>query len=265
MLSAKLLIPAVAGLALVAFAGGKQAAAKSGDKPGAQSVPPPDLMAKIAAAFQAADPGQCRALADEVERAGFKAQADDLRAFAKKVEDAIKATPATKPPAQATLPPSVPGAVPSPQPPLAPQTAVPAGFPPAPAGVPVTVLPEIVERAGPTAAQRMLAGKTALMLSKSAKGREDQSLVTAFQQQAIDLNQPPGGAFGSVPSKADGKYGPKSALQLARHYGIVPPKPFYWSKTNWHADKLAYRAEMAKLAGVDPQRADEWLNAGKVL
>jgi len=258
MLSAKLLIPAVAGLALVAFAGGKQAAAKSGDKPGAQSVPPPDLMAKIAAAFQAADPGQCRALADEVERAGFKAQADDLRAFAKKVEDAIKATPATKPPAQATLPPSVPGAVPSPQPPLAP--SAPAGAPP------ITVLPEVVVSAqGPTQSQRLLAGKTALMLSKSSKGREDKPLVGAFQSQELMAGHGPGGAFGDVPSKADELYGPKTALQLARHYGIVPPKPFYWSKNDWLNQKKNYRAEMQRFAAVDPQRADEWTNAGKVL
>lgn len=261
---AKLLIPAaLVGVALVATS--KPAGAKPGQaapKPGADQVPPPEMLAKIAAAFQAADPAQCRALADELERAGFKAQADDLRAFATRIETELKNAPVKKPPSSPTVPPSVPGAVSVPVPPLV-QPPSSASFP---SPVPVTTLPEVVVRAeGPTQSQRLLAGKTALMLSKTSKGREDKGLVTAFQQQELDLNHPPGGAFGSVPSKADGLYGPKSALELARHYGIVPPKPFYWSAADWLNQKKNYRTEMARFAAVDPQRADEWLNAGKVL
>ena len=267
---AKLLIPAVI-VGAIALAA-KPAGAKPGAaKPGADVVPPADVMAKIAAAFQAADPAQCRALADELERQGFKAQADDLRAFAKRIDDAIKSTPVVKPPAQATTPPSVPGAAASPAQPLGAQPVPSSGtFPVAPTTPPtplVTTLPEMVVQAaaGPTANQRLLAGKTALMLSRSAKGSEDKGLVTAFQQQELDLRHAPGGAFGPNPSIADGMFGPKTALDLARFYGIVPPKPLYWSKANWLNDKKNYRAEMARFAAVDPQRADEWTNAGKVL
>jgi hypothetical protein len=103
------------------------------------------------------------------------------------------------------------------------------------------------------------------MLRNTSKGREDQGLVTAFQQQELDAGHAPGGSFGAVPSKADGKYGPKSALELARHYSIVPPKPLYWSQATWLTDKKNYRAEMAHFAAIDPQRADEWSAAGKVL
>lgn len=267
---AKLLIPAAL-VGLVALSGKKaDAKPKPGaapTKPGADSVPPADLLAKIQAAFAAADPAQLRTLADEVERAGFKAQADDLRAFAKKVEDAIKQTPATKPPASPTLPPvtstgplpvvaPLPGIVP----PLAPST---------PGNV--TTLPEVVITAAPPTAtpasqnQKLLAGKVALMLRNAAKGKEDQTLVSAFQQQERDAGHGPGGAFGTTPSKVDGMYGAKSALQLARFYGIVPPKPLYWAKNTWLQDKKNYRTEMARFAAIDPQRADEWAAAGKVL
>lgn len=263
---AKLLIPAAVVGVLALVATSKPAEAKAGAKPGADVVPPADVMAKIAAAFQAADPAQCRALADELERQGFKAQADDLRAFATRIDAAIKSTPVQKPPAQPTVPPSVPGAVSSPAQPLGAPPSSSGAFPVPPTAPPaVTELPEVVVRAGPSQQQRLLAGKMALMLKHAKKGSEDKALVTAFQVQELDANHAPGGAFGNVPSKADGMYGPKSALQLARHYGIVPPKPLYWSKANWHTDKTNYRTEMARFAGVDPQRADEWTNAGKVL
>lgn len=269
--AAKLLIPAAV-IGLVALSGKKPAAAKPSTpaKPGADAVPPPDLLAKIQAAFTAADPAQLRQLADEVEKAGFKAQADDLRAFAKKVEDAIKQAPVSKPPASPTLPPtpSNPGQLPpvSPLPGIVPPLAKPGS---------VTTLPEVVITATPGLSdplptpaaqqQKLLAGKVALMLRNTAKGKEDKGLVMAFQQQELDAGHGPGGAFGATPSKADGLYGPKSALQLARFYGIVPPKPFYWAKNTWLNDKKNYRAEMARFAAVDPQRADEWSQAGKVL
>lgn len=269
MLSAKLLIPAVV-LGVVALASAKPAGAKPGaaaQKPGATTTPPPDVMAKIAAAFQAADPGQIRKVADEVEAAGFKAQADDLRAFAKKIDAELAAAPVGKPPAQPTLPPAVPGASPigSPatQAPILPglQPLIPA----APSSAPIVLPEQTITSSGPTQAQRVLAGKTALMLRNASKGKEDKGLVTAFQQQELDLGHAPGGAFGNVSSKADGLYGPKSGLQLARHYAIVPPKPLYWSKTNWLTDKKNWRSEMARFAAIDPQRADEWSAAGNVL
>lgn len=266
--AAKFLIPALV-VGFVALSGKKPNDAKPGaapPKPGADSTPPAELLAKIQAAFTAADPAQLRQLADEVERAGFKAQADDMRAFAKKIEEAIRATPTAKPPATPTIPPT------SSSGPLPQVSPLPGIVPPLAPSTPgkVTTLPEVVITASPQptpAAQnaKLLAGKVALMLRNASKGREDQGLVQAFQQQELDANHGPGGSFGTTPGKADGMYGPKSALQLARFYGIVPPKPLYWSKNNWLQDKKNYRLEMSRFAAVDPQRADEWTAAGKVL
>lgn len=259
--AAKVLIPAAVVVGLVAFRGKKPAAAQPGGaaaKPGADKVPPPDLLAKIQAAFAAADPAQLRQLADEVEKAGFKAQADDLRAFARKVEDAIKQTPVTKPPAAPTLPATPSSGPVSPLPGIVP-----------PSSTTTTTIPEVLVTATPpqpaAQGQKLLAGKMALMLRNAAKGKEDKTLVESFQRQELEANHGPGGAFGATPSKPDGMYGPKTALQLARHYGIVPPKPLYWGKNTWLADKKSYRTEMARFAAIDPQRADEWAAAGKVL
>lgn len=269
MLSAKLLIPAVAVgmLALVGLSSPAKAAPGAAPaKPGADRVPPPALLEKINAAFLAADPGMCRKVADEAEAAGFKAQADDLRAFAARVEAAIKAVPVPpKPPSEPTIP---PGLVAQPMPPVTPAAAAAQPGPALAAPGLVTTLPEVVITAEPqpqNQAAKLLAGRTAIMLKQSAKGNEDKGLVTAFQQQELDLGHGPGGPFGTVPSKADGLFGPKTALSLARFYGIVPPKPLYWSKANWLTDKKNYRTEMARFAAVDPPRADEWLTAGKVL
>lgn len=275
MLTSKLLIPAVVGLVLLATGGKKDDAPAAKPKPGANSTPPPELLQKIAAAFQAADPANLRAVADEVERAGFKAQADDLRAFASKIETEIRNTPVpAKPPSTASFP-DPPAAVPTPAP-----APVPAVTPaaaeaaePAPSGGSVFTLPEIVitpgpdfepQRGGITADDRMLAGRVALNLRNVHKGREDKALIQRFQAREQELNHGPGGSFGSTPSIVDGMYGPKLALVLARHYAIVPPKPLYWGN-NWLQDKKNYRAELARFAAVDPQRADEWIAAGKVL
>lgn len=270
---AKLLIPAVV-IGFVALAskpaGAKQSGAAAA-KPGAGQMPPPDVMGKIAAAFQAADPAQLRKVADEVEAQGFKAQADDLRAFAKKIESEIASSPVVKPPTSPTLPPAVPGALPilpaQQQEPILPGIVPPIASTKPSAPTPSVVLPEqVIQATGPTQAQRVLAGKMALMLRHNpTKGREDKTLVTAFQQQELDAGHAPGGAFGSVGSKADGLYGPKTALSLARHYAIVPPKPLYWSAANWLNDKKNYRTEMARFASIDPQRADEWSAASRVL
>jgi hypothetical protein len=265
MLGAKILIPAIGALALFAFSGSSASAKPANGKPapksGADVVPPPDLLAKINAAFLAADPGVIRKVADEAEAAGFKAQADDLRAFAKKIEEAIKATPQPdKTPTVATMPPARdPGPVPAVTPTQAQAQ-----------GEKETVLPEVLIVASPTGTgntqqAKLLAGKTALMLRNASKGSEDQGLVSAFQAQELELNHAPGGQWGSTPSKVDGMYGAKLAVVLAKHYGIVPPKPLYWPKGSWLQVKKDYRAEMARFAANDAPRQDEWLAAGRVL
>ena len=87
---------------------------------------------------------------------------------------------------------------------------------------------------------------------QSAKGTRIIALVAMLALSACGAGSP------ELMNLTSGGEGPDE-------FGIVPPKPLYWSKVNWLADKKAYRQEMARFASVDPQRADEWTLAGKVL
>jgi peptidoglycan hydrolase-like protein with peptidoglycan-binding domain len=96
---------------------------------------------------------------------------------------------------------------------------------------------------------RSLAARTALHLMHSRPGREDKDLVRSLQlQEGV---------------KPNGHYGPSTALALTRH-GLVPPKPYYWSRTGTARIKRDYRAALRALAAQDPQRADEWTRAALV-
>lgn len=115
-----------------------------------------------------------------------------------------------------------------------------------------TPLPGLLAPMAPrdvVAPDRSLASKTAAMLLNSKPGTEDRRLVQQFQKQE--------GVH------ATGYYGPGTALALAR-YGLVPPKPFYWSTSGTSHIKRNYRKKLLQLAAQDPQRADEWTSAALV-
>src|SRR5262249_47343398 len=109
-------------------------------------------------------------------------------------------------------------------------------------------LPGIVPMMAPTSnvdPRRALAARTASMLfhSKDQIGTEDRELVRKFQE--------------TENVKATGMYGPSTALALIK-YGLVPPKPFYWSKQGAKRAKHNYRTILLAKAAADPQRSDEW-------
>jgi len=92
MLAFKVLIPlgalAATGIALALTSGDAKASVKE-PEPGETKMPE-DLQNKIRAAIGTADPIAMRAVADEVEKAGFPAQANALRAAADAIEKAME-------------------------------------------------------------------------------------------------------------------------------------------------------------------------------
>lgn len=213
--------------------------------PGASAVSvPTDILQSIAAALKTANPETMRTVANEIEKAGYAAQAADLRAAALAVE---KATTPAKSPGQ-------PGSKP-----VIDTTGT--TVPPAPS----IVLPEMTITPGdmsdPTTEPRYAAGQLALYLSSTPRFKEDKTKVAAYQKNNLASVQAAHTALkksGKV--TVDGLYGTSTALSLARSYGIVPPAPFYYP-TNPTPAKNAYKAELLKFAKADPQRADEWSHA----
>ena len=224
----KVLLPAaLVGGAVLALSSGTASAKAPADRQltAAQSR-------AIEQALATADPRAIRELASDLERAGFKQQASDLREAADAIERAVKNVPPVKPGDKPVI--TTGG------------TSV--GLPPvATTGTP----PEALSPA------KVLAGKTALMLTNSSPGRESKSLVTQYQQQEQSLGH-------ATVGKADGMYGPKTALTLAKFYGIVPPTPYYWPRVGRSDAVAAYRAELLTFAAKDPPRAEEWRAAANV-
>lgn len=99
----------------------------------------------------------------------------------------------------------------------------------------------------PIGEKRALASRVAEHLFTTLPGREDQRLVAMFQAQE-----------GMRPS---GYYGASAALCLAQKYGIVPPRPIYWSKTDTKRSKARYARALDRIAAGDPQRREEWQRA----
>jgi len=100
------------------------------------------------------------------------------------------------------------------------------------------------------APRRALAARLTHMLLGAARGAEDRTLVARYQLQE-----------GLKPT---GYYGPAVALSLARTYGIVPPKPIYWTESRTSKSKANYRDALRMLGELDPQRVEEWARAGAV-
>jgi hypothetical protein len=115
--------------------------AHAGEKGGAQPKPkakpkaaddaiPADLRAKVTAALSSGDPTALRALADELDHEGFKAQATSLRAAADAIEKAADDVNPTPP---VPHPEPVPGPTPGPTPgPVPPGPLPPGPLPPLP-------------------------------------------------------------------------------------------------------------------------------------
>lgn len=113
-------------------------------------------------------------------------------------------------------------------------------------------LPGVIPEMVPTAPnpRRALASRLLNHLSMVLPGGEDRTLIALYQQQE-----------GLKPT---GFYGPSTALSLARSYGIVPPKPLYWTESRTGKSKANYRDALRALAANDPQRSEEWLRAASV-
>jgi peptidoglycan hydrolase-like protein with peptidoglycan-binding domain len=114
---------------------------------------------------------------------------------------------------------------------------------PLPGILPMMQPDEVVEE------NRRLAAQLALHISEARPGKEDRELVHRYQVSE-GLN-------------ATGNYGAATAASLVG-YGIVPPHPFFWPKKERERTRERYRSTMQQQAERDPQRADEWLQAGNV-
>lgn len=113
-------------------------------------------------------------------------------------------------------------------------------------------LPGIMPPMAPMAPnpRRALAARLYNMLELAPRGGEDRTLVSLFQQQQ-----------GLKPT---GYYGPATALALAQSYGIVPPKPLFWTESRTRQSKQNYRDALRMFGERDPQRVEEWIRASDV-
>lgn len=234
--------------------------------------PGPDLQQLVANAVASGNPAQMRAVAAQLRTAGNSTGAQALEVHAKTVEttnaaiasgvqmaqQVLQGTPITTTPAMGT---------PAPQPvswqlPASVPKSMPADFTlptaaPAPRQSPVQQAPQATGPVWPVTdpgkvgvAQKMVSN---LVATGPKPYKENTALVKAFQsQEAI--------------SPVDGLYGAGTATLLGQRYGIIPPKPFYWSKTasKVPGQKAQYQSDMNALAVKDPARAPLWQAAGNV-
>lgn len=102
----------------------------------------------------------------------------------------------------------------------------------------------------PPAPDRALAARLVHMLLSAPRGAEDRTLVARFQSENG--------------LRATGYYGPSVAIVLAQRFGIIPPKPFYWTESRTGKSKSNYRDALRLIGERDPQRVEEWIRAGNV-
>lgn len=217
-----------------------------GRKPSAGPAMPPALVADIEAARKMGDPLQLRALSVRVQSLGFADAANDLLHLLSEIEAATSAPIRTAPPLSSYT--TSPGQ---------PQSSFVRSQPIIVPGKPGTVtIPMVLPRApGVTGAtppdmRQLQAGQLALSLIGRRAGTEDRKKVALFQ--------------GTNDLKADGLYGPATALSLAG-FGIVPPTPFYWPRGNPIAAKRAYKAALLARAQGDGARKQEWVAAANAV
>jgi murein L,D-transpeptidase YcbB/YkuD len=251
------LIPiALGGLGLLLLSGGKKAGASSSSSaahPSSSGKTAQDFQLRIAEALSRGDVNALMGIANEMQAAGLVTEAESLRASALTLQSLGALA---KPAGGAATSPGLP-AVPVGAPVVAPTPAIPS---PPVAPPPAIVLPPVVvPSATPlpagssvTAEQQRrfgVAQSAAMNLRNTSRYHEDKNLVKAFQAQEG--------------LKTDGLYGPKSALAIA-DYGIVPPRPRYWTSKTMKADKAEYAKALLVYAQNDPSRAADWTAASKV-
>lgn len=261
-------------------------------------IPQPDFQEKVSRAIATGDVAQMRQVAAELRKAGNSTAAQSLEQYAaaaevtqssistavQAVQQVLSPQPTQPRPQPQPAPPVVaqplPGSMPPPQyppqqPPSAPAAALPASFTvpvipgitteainvPLPVNFPVpaaaqpaveAVLTGVPAWPETNGARIDVAQRMAANLAAKKPWAEDQALVKKFQTQEG--------------LKADGLYGPGTATRLGQQYGIIPPKPYYWSKNTSLVpqQKAEYRAAMTALSVKDPVRATQWLAAGNV-
>jgi hypothetical protein len=247
------LIPLAVGAGVLALLASSSAKPKT-TTPAAKAKPvATDFQGRIADALSRGDAAALLVIANDMQAAGLIAEAEALRVSALN----LQALGALLPPAVPGKPPSSPG-----QPAIVPSAAVPnppAQFPPVLPGTNVVLPPVVMPSTVPLPAgesisaeqqKRLAVAQAAAMnLRNTSRYQESKTLIKTFQAQE-----------GLV---IDGLYGPKSALAMAR-YGVVPPRPRYWSSKTMKADKVSYSAAMLGYAATDPTRAADWTAASKV-
>ncbi len=258
-------------------------------------APPGDVQAVVTAAVLSGDPAKMRQVAAQLRAQGQTLAAQSLESHATTVEVGLAAVKSGQAIAQKILsggtqtgapagtaaeqvPPVVVGP-PAGQPPAAqPPAAPPAEQPPAYPAIPnIPIIQDVartIEQTFPGIVPGLPPGLQAPtptpiwpvsdpvkyasavnmneMLIQKKPYTEDNAKVKAFQT--------------TEGLTTDGLYGPGTARVLGERYGIVPAKPYYWSKTvsKVPAQKAEYKAAMLALAAKDPSRAEEWVDAANV-
>lgn len=175
------------------------------------------IMEAVAKAISSGDPAVMRQVAKELAAIGY-AHAGELERVAKEIEaeHAPRATPEEAQEVAEELGPNLPIELPAPTPAL-----------PVPTPPPVTPPdPQPDTNLAAFNAGRARSEQLTIHLSSVKKGKEDQGRVGSYQEQHG--------------LKKDGKYGPKTALEIAS-FGVVPVAPFYWP-TDWVKAKRDYKA-----------------------
>lgn len=198
-----------------------------------QKIPPKDASSvdwqtAIADAIASGDPKKMRELARALDAAGYHEAAADLLAMAAQIESSNVQTgkPPGKPQAGGVVVPIRPGV--------------------SPGGGPAPISPE---GAATAIGQAQSLANYLREVGKPSGAARSNPRVKAWQAQE-----------GLV---TDGKYGPKTAKRIAV-YRVVPPKPWYWPKTNTQAALSDYRDYMLQRSVEDPSQADLWKVAAKV-
>lgn len=233
-----------------------RAAAATAAPPAAKDLPnnaldpnmPSDLAQEVARQLQLqGDPAALELLAGELRKRGFNNTADQVEAKAKQIRAMLDAartmhdidqefkTPNEVPPlpagggATATAPPTQT---------LPPITVT--ATPPAPIVVPSVPVPQALppERSKVQILADSVSSSLNALLDQygsvpKARFKEDQGLVQRFQTEEH--------------ISADGKYGPTTALHVARYASDVPP-PFYWRKGAGQKDLSTYRSNLESIA-----------------
>ena len=256
-----------------------------------------DVQQRVANAIQSGNTQTMRQTASQLQAEGHPQEAQQLLTYATAVDTSqavvsqavstlnnAMAQPATyKPPAAETTPTPAPATTTAqpvlvstqvPAPPAAPPAAQPATttFPgtsiqlPGMTG-PITLPPVTIQQASPGGPPIVTGGPTwpvtdpakvtqansmNAMLAAKKPYTENTAMVKSFQT--------------TEKLTADGLYGPGTAETLADRYGIIPTKPYYWSKTTSKvpAQKAEYTQHMLNLATRDPTRADQWSAASAI-